>query len=87
MPVPQSNANHNIGAEMRFIVRALFGLMFGGFATLSMEISRRYIVAWSFTDRNDDLISYARWETISWALMVVSVVVVIWAWLSTRNDN
>lgn len=71
---------------MKFIVRSLLSLSIIGSAYLCMEVSKRYLMTWTLTNRNDDLVAYARWETASLAVAVLGVVVFIWAYVSTRKD-
>lgn len=72
---------------MRFVLRSLVSLALIGFATLSAEISKRYVIAWSYTSNNDDLLWYGRWEVIAWAFAVLSIIALVWAVVTTRYDN
>jgi hypothetical protein len=71
---------------MKFLFRALVPTAFVGFGLFSAELSKRSVQLWAVTDRNDDLISFATWQTLSWVFVVLAVVMLIWAVVSTRND-
>ena len=58
-----------------------------GFAYLSTELSRKYVLLWTITEDSDDLVAYATWQTLSYVFIVVSVILLIWAWISARNDD
>lgn len=71
---------------MRIFLRLVPGLLFLGLGYLSTEIARRSVQLWTITNREDDLVAYATWQTLTWVFIGLSLVSVVWAWLASRND-
>ncbi len=55
------------------------------FAYLTQKISSLYLTAWVKYEMQDDLVMYARWEVVSWVFIGLSLVALIWAWVSDRD--
>ena len=72
---------------MRYLLKFIPAILVMGFAYLSTELSRKYVLLWTITEDSDDLVAYATWQTLSYVFIVVSVILLIWAWISTRNDD
>lgn len=70
----------------RFIVRMALALSVVGSALLASEVAHRLMVEYSYSYANNTLVAYGRWETASWVLAGLGVILTIWAFVSTRKD-
>ncbi len=69
----------------KFFIRILVLVPIMAFAYLTQKISSLYLTAWVKYEMQDDLVMYARWEVVSWVFIGLSLVALIWAWVSDRD--
>jgi ABC-type nickel/cobalt efflux system permease component RcnA len=70
----------------KLIVRLGLALSVTGSALLASEVAHRLMVEYSYSYSSDTLVAYGRWETLSWVLAGLGLILTIWAFVSTRND-
>lgn len=70
----------------RFMVRFALALSVVGSALLASEVAHRLMVEYSYTYASNTLVEYGRWQTASWVLAGLGVILTLWAWITTRKD-
>jgi len=70
----------------KIAVRFGLALSVVGSALLASEVAHRLMVEYSYSYASNTLVEYGRWETASWVLAGLGVILTIWASVTTRKD-
>jgi hypothetical protein len=71
----------------KFIVRALLLVPIMAIAYLTQKISNLYLTNWVRYNLDNDLEMYARWSVLTWVVIGLALVALIWAWVAPDRDN